>query len=246
MADTTADNVAKAPTTNPEATAPEAEASLPPIAKAPVDTAEASMVPTAVPDGSNATTTVAPSLQAGAAAATEEASKTDTTNKDTKSEKPSEPAVTPVALPTTTPATTATVADAPALTNGDAIEAPKPVSVEEVHDQDLPDEKPPQATDKTNVALEKPVGSTNGAEAAGDDDGTSEKRKADDAPTANGDTVGDGAKGDAPAEKKQKTNGADSNGASKKPGRPKKEKKVPAPAPVGRTARKTRSQGAVE
>ncbi|KAJ8111293.1 hypothetical protein ONZ43_g5656 [Nemania bipapillata] len=73
---------------------------------------------------------------------------------------------------------------------------------------------------------------------------TSNKRKADateDAAKPEADNAKD--EHTEPPEKKLKTNGA-TNGTARKPGRPRKDKT--SVAPIGKTARKTRSQGAAE
>jgi hypothetical protein len=124
------------------------------------------------------------------------------------------------------------------------------VSVEEVHDEDLPNakslesEKPAETATKADATAPvatsgKEKSSANISASAKNGNGaTGNKRKAemteDDSTKANG--------ADQPL-KKQKTNGSATNGAGRKPGRPRKEKQKAA-APVGRTARKTRSQGA--
>ncbi|KAI0125512.1 hypothetical protein BJ170DRAFT_684777 [Xylariales sp. AK1849] len=69
-----------------------------------------------------------------------------------------------------------------------------------------------------------------------------DKRKAEQVNSANGGTAQDGFRSDEPTEKKRKSNDLATNGAAKKVGRPKKEQKK-APVP-GKTARRTRSQGA--
>lgn len=165
-------------------------------------------------------------------------------------ENPNEPTPTPV-VPQ--PAVTKTDApDALAATNGGAAEVPKPVSVEEIRDQDLPDAKPLEAVKASEDAPKPDVA----APEADKEATTGSKRKADD--TADSQAVG--AKDEEkPAEKKAKTNGAAAddaatNGAARKPGRPKKDaaqkagskKAAAAAAPVGRTARKTRSQTLTE
>ncbi|RYP48230.1 hypothetical protein DL768_005837 [Monosporascus sp. mg162] len=131
--------------------------------------------------------------------------------------------------------------------------SPKPVSVEEVKDEEMPTLNPtttgaPQ-TDGAAKATSNPTSEPGPAKTEPEESepDTGDKRKADEADNAPVETkpTQDGAAADEPAEKKQKTNGAATNGTTrKKPGRPKKDKN--APAPVGRTLRKTRSQGAAE
>ena len=183
-----------------------------------------------------------------------------------------------------------------ALLNGETKEPPKPVSVEEVPDRELPKAHPPSppaeakletvkldVTDEKvdNAAsgdavmtgalqlqpeagaeaesaedTEKPEGPIADApEAAKTEPQAGDKRKADDAAVSNGDVPAEAAPETqaVAVEKKLKTDDAPApapaatNGSPKKPGRPKKSDKPPAPAaPMGRTARKTRSQGAAE
>ncbi|KAI1859806.1 hypothetical protein JX265_010255 [Neoarthrinium moseri] len=146
----------------------------------------------------------------------------------------------------------------------------KPVSVEEVQDPELPAAKPTTANEalkpesstaetakpapakdvEMNDAPQPAVSASQDApnpvskpEPAGplpSEPQTGAKRKAAEAPTANGD-VSETHEPEGPAEKKHKSFGSAVKDAIKKVGRPKKDKK--APAPVGRTARKTRSQG---
>ena len=140
-----------------------------------------------------------------------------------------------------------TAATAPAPSDTKAKLSPKPVSVEEIRDEQLTAANPPAVANapKLDIALETAKAEPD----AGD------KRKADDVaaiePVVTGATL-NGTAGDEPSVKKQKPNGSDEaitdsggNGdAAPKRSRSKKEKK-PA-APVGRTNRKTRSQGAAE
>ncbi|KAI1400270.1 hypothetical protein F4819DRAFT_461825 [Hypoxylon fuscum] len=143
--------------------------------------------------------------------------------------------------------------DAPSLANGGTKELPKPVTVEEVRDQDMPPTPPAGPTETTgslptdesakdalNADLVPTTIEPDITEAT-----TGDKRKSSEAEPTNGDISVKESSEDAPPDKKQKTNGAATNGAPRKVGRPKKEKKAAAP-PVGRTARKTRSQGTVE
>lgn len=71
-----------------------------------------------------------------------------------------------------------------------------------------------------------------------------DKRKVDEVSAVNGDAAEAAPEAGVPTEKKQKLGRSASNGIAKKAGRPKKEKKEP--APVGKTARKTRSQAALD
>lgn len=185
-----------------------------------------------------------------------------------------------------------------ALHNGETKEPPKPVSIEEVPDRELPKAHPPSPPAEAKLeeakldgtaekvddaatgdavmtgALQpqpeaeaakgtgKPEGPVADAptgpvadapETANTEPQAGDKRKADDAVVSNGDASAEVAPETqaVAAEKKLKTDGASppaaTNGSPKKPGRPKKSDKPPAAAaPVGRTARKTRSQGAAE
>ena len=106
-------------------------------------------------------------------------------------------------------------AAAPAVTSNGDVEMADATTTQE------PDEEP-------DVEAEPPAGT---------------KRKAEDSAETNGDNADKKAKSDevsAPPAGETNGNGS-SNGDAKKPGRPKKEKKVAVSA--GRTARKTRSQG---
>ncbi|RYP65085.1 hypothetical protein DL769_006449 [Monosporascus sp. CRB-8-3] len=131
--------------------------------------------------------------------------------------------------------------------------SPKPVSMEEVKDEEMPTVNPattgaPQtdgAAKAASNATSEPAPEKTESEKSVPD--TGDKRKADEADSTPVETkpTQDETVADEPAEKKQKTNGAATNGTTrKKPGRPRKEKN--APAPVGKTLRKTRSQGAAE
>lgn len=138
--------------------------------------------------------------------------------------------------------------------------SPKPVSVEEVKDQEVAPTA--AASDATATTQSDKASAETGDkrkvdEVAEEAEAEAEKSNANNnKPTPNGtapEAAGDD--DDEPAEKKQKSNGggaSTTNGtapapapAPKKPGRPpKKDKK--ASAPVGRTLRKTRSQGAAD
>ncbi|CAJ2513202.1 Uu.00g013210.m01.CDS01 [Anthostomella pinea] len=278
MADNTINGAAPASNV---ANAPVSDSSLPPVAKAPASTVDASMMPSVPPDAGASTEPIAPGAQppAQAEAPATDAPKDDLAKKmdaaDTlalQPEQPTEPVLTPTSLPPPVEATEA-VAPAPPTTGAD--ELPKPVSVEEVRDQDLPDAKPPPPAEMAgalqNEAPEKPEKPTEDAAMAESaptvttgpektevpevdsaavakepeeaDAKTGDKRKAKGAKPSKGNDTVDEAKDTAPVEKKQKTNGAPADGGALKPGRPKKDKSAPKPAPpMGRTARKTRSQ----
>ncbi|KAI0394768.1 hypothetical protein F5Y17DRAFT_241506 [Xylariaceae sp. FL0594] len=255
MADTVADSITKAPAaTNADEKAPSATETLPPVTKEPAATADASMVPSTAAETKADAALVAPS--SGAAA--KDVKETDDTALE--AEKPKDPAPTPVHQPTES--------------NGTSAEQPKPVSVEEIRDEALPEAKPseleksekpaevavPKGDEPTETAptTDAPSAETPAVDSASapapapapakDDDAVvGEKRKAEEAATAEPvkDQSETGKGEDEPAEKKQKTNGTAANGPGRKPGRPKKETKK-APAPVGRTLRKTRSQGAAD
>ncbi|KAI0151795.1 hypothetical protein GGR57DRAFT_503725 [Xylariaceae sp. FL1272] len=234
MADNTADKVAPASATGTDAKAPETNDSLPAITKEPAGTADASMVPSA----SAATDTLAAKDAATSSADTakpeEAASKDSVIQPDDACKDKSD--TDSSALKDATAASGLGAA----IPNGQ----PKPVAIEEVTDQDMPSTKLPESADAPTV--------TTGVETAkvpavtGDEAAIGDKRKADEADKPVSETTAD-----EPADKKQKTetNGAaTTNGGARKPGRPKKEKgkaaAAPAPAaPIGRTARKTRSQG---
>ncbi|KAH8676234.1 hypothetical protein BX600DRAFT_197352 [Xylariales sp. PMI_506] len=158
-----------------------------------------------------------------------------------------------------------TVAPEPA----DAVKkSPKPVSVEEIQDAEMPtiSSKPSNPVESklddskaSEGASAPPPQDIPAQEAAGTDASSAaakpakteaqsgEKRKADEVVNSTGEALDEAVVAEKPAEKKQKTGDETATLAEdtkKKPGRPKKEKK--APAPIGRTARKTRSQGAAE
>ncbi|KAI1736554.1 hypothetical protein F4680DRAFT_257552 [Xylaria scruposa] len=256
MSDNNVESVVKAPVANDEVKAPDATDSLPPIAKEPVATAEASMVPSAPAES---TATHAPVASSSDTAATPEVpvvaeAQKDSSNKSSEpdtsavqSGKPSDPTSVPVPEPESTtkePAASGAESSAPAGPRDEAVEPPKPVSVEETHDEDLPNakladsEKPAEEAPKTDAT--GPAADSASTE-NGEDVATSKKRKAESVedvePEAN--SVKNGSA--EPLEKKPKINGAGTNGTPRKPGRPRKDKK--AVAPVGKTARKTRSQG---
>ncbi|KAI1152188.1 hypothetical protein F4825DRAFT_419803 [Nemania diffusa] len=271
MADNSAETIAKAPVATAEAKAPDTVSGLPPITKEPAATAEVA-VTSAVPTESTTTEAAAPSSDTNTqpeAPAAAEAQK-DLTNKSSEpgtaplqQEKPSNP--TPTTEPPST--TTETVAsgvksNAPADPDDKAVEPPKPVSLEEIRDEDLPKDNASdakkQAEDVAKADVAAPPTSTsvetteasaiNSASAKNGDVSTGKKRKADgpeDAAKLEADSTKD--EHTEPPEKKLKTNGATNgaaNGGARKPGRPRKDKtSIPT---VGKTARKTRSQGAAE
>ncbi|KAI1816477.1 hypothetical protein GGS20DRAFT_223688 [Poronia punctata] len=255
MTDTIADSVTKAPVAPKEDDkAPATAENLPPITKEPATTADASLMPSAIDDSKTADTQAPSKLDD--TSIKPEAAGTDATEKPAEGaegssasalepEKPAEPTPTPVGQPTTTEAA---ASDAPALSNGAAAEQPKPVSVEEIGDEGLAGAKP--------LETEKPAESTNKTPDPADTTGVKAPAADESAPAKGGDaTAGDKRKAEddkeetkeneEPAEKKQKTNGTSTSGTGRKPGRPKKENKK-APAPVGKTLRKTRSQGAAD
>jgi hypothetical protein len=90
--------------------------------------------------------------------------------------------------------------------------------------------EPSRAEPNTSKELENGVSSAT----------TGEKRKAEDSPEANGDS----SKKKAVVEETSDTPATNGSALPRKPGRPKKEKRLP--APVGKTARRTRSQGAAD
>lgn len=251
MAENTAESVAKAPVTTTEVKAPDTSNSLPPITKEPIATAEASLVPSvpaeptptdapAAPSSDTATKPDAPAAAEAKEASTNKPSESDGTDPDP--EKSSE-SVSSQAEPATTENVASGVeSDAPAGPSDGAVAPPKPVSLEEVRDEGLPDagpskEKPAEEAPKTNAIHSTPAANGNGI--------VNNKRKAEAVEDA-GEPGANGAKdeGPEPAEKKVTINGATTNGTARKPGRPRKDKKA-APV-VGRTARKTRSQGAAD
>ncbi|KAI1417040.1 hypothetical protein F5Y13DRAFT_153592 [Hypoxylon sp. FL1857] len=237
-----------------DATAPELQPNDPPAAKGPLNAGEDSMESSIATKTTTESAATAPSSEAAAqndAPATD--SKEELTEKIDAAEKlaeqPEKPADSAPAQPTAAETTTA---DAPSLTNGEAKEPPKPVSVEEIRDQDLPAVAPSQPVEMTGaLPVKEPVKDAPKAAATPltpepekTEASIGEKRKPSEVEASNGDSPVEKPSEDSPAEKKQKTNGATTNGAPRKAGRPKKDKKAP-PA-VGRTARKTRSQGAAD
>ncbi len=218
--------------------------SLPPITKETTATAEASLVPSAPAES---TTTGAPAAATPVVPApaikAQEDSADELSKPDAVALQPENPSDTaPASVPQSATAETiaSDVESSASAGPGEAVEPPKPVSLEEIRDQELPDAKPSKLT---KPAEEKPKTDTS-SPAQNGHVATNNKRKAD--------TAGDVAKPEAhsveneniePAAKKQKTNGT-TNGVARKPGRPRKDKN--AVKVVGRTARKTRSQGAAD
>ncbi|KAI1243959.1 hypothetical protein MGN70_013827 [Eutypa lata] len=249
---------------------PASDTSAPPVAPA-VDadtgkTAEASLAPapvTQTPTATNAAEEVA-SVPVAESANEEPPSiaKGDLSSKvdaaDTLAEQPekqTDQIPTPVSQP---PATEPITSEAGAGAGAPGAEPkllPKPVSVEEVSDKGTPIANPPAtaatiAIQPDSAAETTAPKTTSVAEPEKSEPETGDKRKVDKVSNGSADTpngiAGHDDHDDEPAGKKQKSNGASTNGTApnKKPGRPKKEKK--APAPVGRTVRKTRSQGAAD
>ncbi|KAI0508523.1 hypothetical protein F5B22DRAFT_390301 [Xylaria bambusicola] len=252
MAENTAANIAKDPVAGANDKARDTVDNLPPITKETAATADASMVPSAptesaatdAPAASSSDATAKPEVSASAAGG-QEASNKESNKSDAaavSSEKTSDAVPTPVAQSTTTE-TVSSGADsnAPAAADG-AAEPPKPVSVEEIRDEELPDAKPVESERPSEEASKM---ETSPAESG--DSVVASKRKVDE---SNDETKPEAKSAEndetEPPEKKPKTNGTATNGTVRKPGRPKKDKTVAAVKPVGRTARKTRSQGAAD
>ncbi|KAI1379641.1 hypothetical protein F4677DRAFT_338216 [Hypoxylon crocopeplum] len=251
MADNNTNGIEKGATG--EATVPESQPSPLPVAKGPMNAGEESMEPSIATDTAGTGAATAPS--------SDDAAQNDTTTTTSKGEltekldaadklaaqpeKPADPA------PAQSASTETDSTDAPSLPNGDTKAPPKPVTVEEVRDQDMPAVAPSQPVEMTGALPVKeaddapkadPAQATAEPEKA--EPNTGDKRKPSDAEASNGDAADKESLQDAPADKKQKTNGAITNGVPRKVGRPKKDKKA-APT-AGRTARKTRSQGAAD
>ncbi|GAP90283.1 hypothetical protein SAMD00023353_4600340 [Rosellinia necatrix] len=250
MAGVNTESVAKAPIASTETEAPKTTDNLPPITKETIDTAEASMVPSASVELTAKEAPVAPSVDTvEKQAATSTETKEDSTNKpsesgapDSQPEKPSDLTHSPEPQPAETVAS-GVESGAPVNPSDSATAPLKPVSPKEIRDEGLPDadasepQKPTAEEQKTDGVDSTPVENGNGT--------TNNKRKAETAEEATK-SEANSAKDEniERPEKKLKTNGATTNGAARKPGRPRKEKNsVPA---VGRTARKTRSQGAAD
>ncbi|KAI1460392.1 hypothetical protein F4805DRAFT_391938 [Annulohypoxylon moriforme] len=273
MADNNTNGIEKG--ANGDATVAESQPSIPSTTKDPVDAGEDSAKPSIATETANKTATdtttdttaAAPSSEPEAqkdAAGTTALSKEELTKKldeaETLASQPEKPADSAPAQNTTTATATA---EAPSLTNGETKEPSKAVTVEEVHDQDLPDAAPSQPTEMTGaLPVDEPAKDAPKtddepkidpvpapSEADKSEVSAGDKRKLSEASNDDGDDAADKTMEDAPVEKKQKTNGTTTtNGPPKKVGRPKKDnKKEKKPAPsVGRTARKTRSQGAAD
>ncbi|KAI1128274.1 hypothetical protein F5Y10DRAFT_240955 [Nemania abortiva] len=268
MADNAPETIAKASVGTAEVKAPDTADNLPPITKEPADTAEAAMAPlvpaepaTTESAASSSDTATKPEAPAAAEAQENVANKLSESGAPAlEKENPYDAA--PDAEPQ--PATTETVASgvepsAPVDSSDKAAEPPKPVSLEEIRDEDLPTGKASdakeQADEVRNADATAPVATTSvettetpaveTASAKNGDGPANNKRKADVADDAAKPNAGhDKDEHVEPPEKKHKTNGATTNGAARKPGRPRKDKT--AAVPVGKTARKTRSQGAAE
>ncbi|KAI0109499.1 hypothetical protein GGR51DRAFT_558192 [Nemania sp. FL0031] len=267
MADNAGETIAKvvsASASIAEAKAPDTGDSLPPITKEPAGTAEAAMAPSVPAEPATAEAAVPSSDTANqpeasaAAEAKEEA--TNNSNEPEAAASEQEKSVPAVPQPETKETVTSAVeSSAPGGSNDKAVEPPKPVSLKEIQDEDLPAKKSSDAKEQAVEAQETDAS----APIATTDAETSEVSAVDSSPAKNGDVaannkrkadvVEDIAKLDAentkdehaePPEKKHKTNGATTNGAARKPGRPRKDKTVA--VPVGKTARKTRSQGAAD
>ncbi|KAI1800536.1 hypothetical protein F4811DRAFT_538757 [Daldinia bambusicola] len=264
MADNTTNGIDKGATS--EATATVSQPSNPPVAKDPVNAGEESKEPSIATndEAPKAAPVTAPDSETPAQDNTATADSKELTEKidaadklASQPEKPEKPADDVPAEPASTETATADASSAP---NGEAKEPPKPVSVEEVRDQEMPDAAPTQPAEMTGaLPVKEPANDdapkTDPAPTAAEPDksgkseaNAGEKRKPSESEASSGDVAHEESPEDAPAEKKQKTNGAATNGAPKKVGRPKKEAKKDkkAPPPVGRTARKTRSQGAAD
>ncbi|TGJ87522.1 hypothetical protein E0Z10_g1253 [Xylaria hypoxylon] len=241
------------PVANAEGKAPDAKESLPPITKEPAATAEASMVPSVPAQSTTTDAPVAPSSDVTAKAevgapATEaqEDSTSKSSEPDTaalKPENPSNPAPAPEPEPATTETAASRAESSSSAGPDEAVEPlkPVPVSLEEIGDEDLADAKPSEPKKPAEEApkTDAPAPAKNGNAS------TSKKRKAkvtEDTPEPEANSVE--TQDTEPPAKKTKTNGTTTNGAPRKPGRPRKDKN--STASVGKTARKTRSQGAAD
>ncbi|KAI1658342.1 hypothetical protein F4813DRAFT_356519 [Daldinia decipiens] len=255
MADNITNGIEKELGASSEATTSGSQPSIPPVAKSPVNAGEESM------ESSNAANTAAPAAATAPTSETPAQNDAATTDSKELAEKidaadklASQPEKSAETVPSES--TTEIATDAPSLTNGEAKEPPKPVAIEEVRDQDMPAADQSQSAEMTGaLPVQEPANGTPKADPAPvtaepdkSEANTGEKRKPSESEVSNGDATQEESPEDPPAEKKQKTNGAHTNGTAKKVGRPKKESKKDkkAPLPVGRTARKTRSQGAAD
>ncbi|KAI1425316.1 hypothetical protein F5Y12DRAFT_380923 [Xylaria sp. FL1777] len=251
MAENTAEGIAKEPVADVEDKARDTTDSLPPITKESAATAEASLVPSVPTQSTTEDAPAAPSSDATAkpevpapVAEGQEDSTNELNKPDAAALQPENPSdTTPAAAPqpATTETATSGIGSSASTGPGEVVEPPKPVSLEEIRDEELPDAKPVEAKKPADEASKTDTSTP----AENGDGATSNKRKADAAEDAakpeansveNQDTQ--------PPEKKLKTNGTATNGAARKPGRPRKDKN--AVTIVGKTARKTRSQGAAE
>ncbi|KAK7924891.1 hypothetical protein PG985_006945 [Apiospora marii] len=251
------------------------EPELPPIVKEPMATAQASMIPASI-DKTEAGQTSAPTASTDAAKSSDDAKNdaaqetvaeagkpeavkdTNATSDGDSKEVPKPVSVEEVpdrelAEPKALGGASSSTLTQPANEQDTAAAAASPPAKE----ADLPGAGQPQPT--AGTVPKEDAQSTGPAQdlaetAKGEPPQTGEKRKADAAAeheetTTNGDDAPsahvDELVASSPA-KKQKTGDNETNGenAGGKRGRPKKEKKPP--APVGRTARKTRSQAAAE
>ncbi|KAI0889317.1 uncharacterized protein GGS22DRAFT_69790 [Annulohypoxylon maeteangense] len=257
---------------NGDATVPESQPSIPPAAKGPVDAGEDSTKPSITTETAKQPTTETTTDTAAIAPSSEPEAQKDVTGTATLSKEEltakldeaqtlaSQPEK-PVDSTTAQTTTDTAAAEAPSLTNGEAKEPPKPVTVEEIHDQDMPDAAPPQPTEMTGaLPVDEPAKDAPKvddepkidavpapSETGKSEVSTGDKRKLSEASIDDGDDAAEKPAEDAPVEKKKKTNGTTTNGPPKKVGRPRKDSKEKKAVPsTGRTARKTRSQGAAE
>ncbi|KAI1097506.1 hypothetical protein F4804DRAFT_347133 [Jackrogersella minutella] len=255
MADNNTNGTEKGPGANGDAAVSESQPIVPPASKGPLNTGEDSVEPLIATETATETAATAPTSESSTQnnATTTSSKEGELAEKIDKAEKPaSQPEKPADPVPTRPIPTDTTTAEAPSLTNGETKEPPKPVAVEEIRDQDIPDTAPTQTAEMTGAlpvqeptkdvpeADPKPVASKPEKIEASIGD----KRKLSEAEEAHGDTTIEKSSEDVPVEKKQKTNGSATNGAPKKAGRPRKNKKA-APV-VGRAARKTRSQGTAD
>ncbi|KAI2607026.1 uncharacterized protein GGS25DRAFT_494124 [Hypoxylon fragiforme] len=253
MADSNTNGIEKG--ASDEITVPESQSNPPTTVKEPVNVGKESTVASIATNTSDTNGAAAPNSESASEKDATTSSKEELTEKSEGADKlasqPEEPADS-ASAPVDSTRTETTTADASSLVNGEAKEPPKPVSIEEVHDQDMPAAALSQPAKVSDIPLVENAGSDAPkadpapvtTESGKPEVNTGEKRKPSEAEASNGSDAPEEALEDAPAEKKQKTNGATTNGLPKKAGRPKKNKTA-APA-VGRAARKTRSQGAAD
>ncbi|KAI2465863.1 hypothetical protein F4781DRAFT_374215 [Annulohypoxylon bovei var. microspora] len=264
MADNNINGIEKG--ANGDATVSESQSSsAPATTKGSVNVEEDSTKPSIATETATDTSAIAPSSEPAAqndATGTTTISKEELAEKLDEAKKPASQLEKPANPAPTRPITAdAETAEAPSLTNGETKEPPKPVTVEEIRDQDMPDAVPSQPTEMTGAlpvdepakdapkVNDVPKADTVLATSEADEPevSTGDKRKLSEAEISNDDDAAEKPSEDEPIEKKKKTNGATTNGAPRKVGRPKKDKTEKKAAPlVGRTARKTRSQGAAE